>query len=69
MDDNKKIHLCIKQHGIDVVYSTESKGIPNAAFGCIGNKAKWLLTVVPLAACIKPIPVIIFVYFIQESMA
>jgi glycosyltransferase involved in cell wall biosynthesis len=38
----KKIHQYIKQHDIDIVYATESKGIPNAAFGCIGTKAKMI---------------------------
>lgn len=36
----KQIHQYIKQHSIDIVYATESKGIPNAAFACIGTKAK-----------------------------
>lgn len=36
----KQIHQYIKQHDIDIVYATESKGIPNAAFACIGTKAK-----------------------------
>jgi glycosyltransferase involved in cell wall biosynthesis len=38
----KQIHQYIKQHDIDIVYATESKGIPNAAFGCIGTKAKMI---------------------------
>lgn len=38
----KQIHQYIKQHNIDIVYATESKGIPNAAFGCIGTKAKMI---------------------------
>jgi glycosyltransferase involved in cell wall biosynthesis len=38
----KQIHKYIKQHDIDIVYATESKGIPNAAFGCIGTKAKMI---------------------------
>lgn len=38
----KQIHLYIKQHNIDIVYATESKGIPNAAFACIGTKAKMI---------------------------
>ena len=38
----KQIHQYIKQHGIDVVYATESNGIPNAAFGCLGTKAKMI---------------------------
>lgn len=36
----KQIHQYVKQHNIDLVYATESQGIPNAAFGCIGTKAK-----------------------------
>lgn len=38
----KQIHQYIKQHDIDIVYATESKGIPNAAFGCVGTKAKMI---------------------------
>jgi glycosyltransferase involved in cell wall biosynthesis len=38
----KQIHKYIKQHDIDIVYATESKGIPNAAFGCIGTEAKMI---------------------------
>lgn len=38
----KQIHQYIKQQCIDIVYATESKGIPNAAFGCIGTKAKMI---------------------------
>ena len=38
----KQIHQYIKQNDIDIVYATESKGIPNAAFGCIGTKAKMI---------------------------
>lgn len=38
----KQVHQYIKQHSIDIVYATESKGIPNAAFGCIGTKAKMI---------------------------
>jgi len=38
----KQIHQYIKQHNIDIVYATESQGIPNAAFGCIGTKAKMI---------------------------
>lgn len=38
----KQIHQYIKQHSIDIVYATESKGIPNAAFGCIGTQAKMI---------------------------
>lgn len=38
----KQIHQYIKHNAIDIVYATESKGIPNAAFGCIGTKAKMI---------------------------
>jgi len=38
----EQIHHYIKQHDIDIVYATESKGIPNAAFACIGTKAKMI---------------------------
>jgi len=38
----KQIHQYIKHHNIDIVYATESNGIPNAAFGCIGTKAKMI---------------------------
>lgn len=38
----KQIYQYIKQHDIDIVYATESNGIPNAAFGCIGTKAKMI---------------------------
>ncbi|MEY8214518.1 MAG: glycosyltransferase family 4 protein, partial [Colwellia sp.] len=38
----KQIHQYIKQHSIDIVYATESKGIPNAAFACICTKAKMI---------------------------
>jgi glycosyltransferase involved in cell wall biosynthesis len=38
----KQINQYIKQHDIDIVYATESKGIPNAAFACIGTKAKMI---------------------------
>jgi glycosyltransferase involved in cell wall biosynthesis len=38
----KQIHQYIRQHCIDIVYATESKGIPNAAFACIGTKAKMI---------------------------
>ncbi len=38
----KQIHTYIKQHNIDIVYATESKGIPNAAFACIGTTAKMI---------------------------
>lgn len=36
----KQIHQYVKENNIDIVYATESKGIPNAAFACIGTKAK-----------------------------
>ena len=38
----KQIHQYIKQHNTDIVYATESKGIPNAAFACIGTNAKMI---------------------------
>lgn len=38
----KQIHRYIKKYKIDVVYATESNGIPNAAFACIGTKAKMI---------------------------
>jgi len=38
----KQIHQYIKKHNIDIVYATESKGIPNAACACIGTKAKMI---------------------------
>jgi glycosyltransferase involved in cell wall biosynthesis len=38
----KQIHQYIKKHTIDIVYATESKGIPNAAFACIRTKAKMI---------------------------
>ena len=38
----KQIHQYIKQNNIDIVYATESKGIPNAAFACIGTNAKMI---------------------------
>jgi len=38
----KQVHHYIKANAIDIVYATESKGIPNAAFGCIGTKAKMI---------------------------
>ena len=38
----KQIHQYIKENAIDIVYATESKGIPNAAFACIGTKAKMI---------------------------
>ena len=36
----KKIHQVIKQKNIDICYGFNSKTIPNAAFACIGSKAK-----------------------------
>ena len=38
----KQIHQYIKIHAIDIVYATESKGIPNAAFACIGTNTKMI---------------------------
>jgi glycosyltransferase involved in cell wall biosynthesis len=38
----KKIHQFIKQRKIDICYSFNSKTIPNAAFACIGTKAKMI---------------------------
>jgi glycosyltransferase involved in cell wall biosynthesis len=38
----KQIHQYIKNNEIDMVYATESNGIPNAAFGCIGTSAKMI---------------------------
>ena len=38
----KQIHQFIKLHNTDIVYATESKGIPNAAFACIGTNAKMI---------------------------
>lgn len=38
----KQIHQYIQQNDIDIVYATESNGIPNATFGCIGTKAKMI---------------------------
>ncbi|PAJ72180.1 hypothetical protein CJF42_22635 [Pseudoalteromonas sp. NBT06-2] len=38
----KQIHQYIKTHQIDIVYATESNGISNAAFGCIGTQAKMI---------------------------
>lgn len=38
----KQVNQYIKQHDIDIVYATESQGIPNAAFGCVGTKAKMI---------------------------
>lgn len=34
------IHRIIKEKNIDIVYATNSRTIPNAAFACIGTKAK-----------------------------
>ncbi|MBU2893016.1 glycosyltransferase family 4 protein [Colwellia sp. D2M02] len=36
----KQVHHYIKKHNIDIMYATESNGIPNAAFACIGTNAK-----------------------------
>ena len=36
----KLIRNIIKQKNIDIVYATNSRTIPNAAFACIGTKAK-----------------------------
>lgn len=36
----KQINQYINQHNIEIVYATESKGIPNAAFASIGTKVK-----------------------------
>lgn len=38
----KQIHRYIKEHNIDIMYATESNGIPNAAFGCVGTNAKMI---------------------------
>jgi glycosyltransferase involved in cell wall biosynthesis len=38
----RQIHRFIKSHQIDIVYATDSGGIPNAAFGCIGTNAKMI---------------------------
>lgn len=38
----KKIHQVIKQKHIDICYGFNSKTIPNAAFACIGTKAKMI---------------------------
>ena len=38
----KQINQYIKTNNIDIVYATESKGIPNAAFACMGTKAKMI---------------------------
>ncbi len=38
----KQIHTYIQKNNIDIVYATESNGIPNAAFACIGTKAKMI---------------------------
>ncbi len=39
----KQIHHYIKDNAIDIMYATESIGIVNAAFGCIGTKAKMIV--------------------------
>ncbi|MDT8339672.1 MAG: glycosyltransferase family 4 protein [Sulfurimonas sp.] len=36
----KKVREIIKNKSIDIVYATSSRTIPNAAFACIGTKAK-----------------------------
>ncbi len=36
----KKTHNIIKDKNIDIVFATSSRTIPNAAFACIGTKAK-----------------------------
>jgi glycosyltransferase involved in cell wall biosynthesis len=38
----RQIHNYIKDHEIDIVYATDSGGIPNAAFGSMGTKAKMI---------------------------
>ena len=38
----QQIRDYIKTHDIDIVYATESNGIPNASFACIGTKAKMI---------------------------
>ena len=38
----KQIHRYIKSNQIELVYATESNGIPNAAFACIGTSAKMI---------------------------
>ncbi|WP_440874449.1 glycosyltransferase family 4 protein [Thalassotalea sp. PLHSN55] len=38
----KQMRDYIKDNDIDLVYATESKGIPNASFACIGTKAKMI---------------------------
>ncbi|MEI6895764.1 MAG: glycosyltransferase family 4 protein [Colwellia sp.] len=38
----KQINQCIKEQQIDIVYATQSNGIPNAVFACIGTKAKMI---------------------------
>jgi len=37
------IRQTIKQNNIDIVYATNSRTIPNAAFACIGTKAKLIV--------------------------
>ena len=36
----RKINRIIKQENIDIVYATKSRTIPNAAFACVGTKAR-----------------------------
>lgn len=38
----KQLRKIIKDHHIDIVYATKSRTIPNAAFACIGSKAKMI---------------------------
>ena len=38
----KQINAIIQQKNIDIVYATKSRTIPNAAFACIGTKAKMI---------------------------
>lgn len=38
----RQIHQFVKSNQVDIVYATESSGIPNAAFGCIGTNAKMI---------------------------
>lgn len=38
-----QIHRYIKDNSIDIMYATESIGIVNSVFGCIGTKAKMIV--------------------------
>jgi len=38
----RQINRYIKEHRIDIVYAIDSSGLPNAAFGCIGTRAKMI---------------------------